>query len=154
MLNKIVMVLVLAGVSSFGFASSKKVKIAWGEKISLKKEVKLSDAVEDKSLNDGDKEFLVTGVAKKICLKKGCWMVINDKKLNTRVTFKDYGFFVDDSLIGKKVLAQGYLKQKTMTRGEVIHYLIDEGMDPIDAAKVGKKKTTFTFVASGVKIAI
>lgn len=132
----------------------KKLKKFWGEKITLKKEVPLSVAVENEALSSGKKEILLTGVAAKICKKKGCWMIIEDKGRSTRVTFKDYGFFVDDSLVGKKILAQGFLKKKLVSKKDAVHYLVDEGMDPAKAEKVGKEKLTYTFVASGVKIQI
>ncbi|MDB2447302.1 DUF4920 domain-containing protein [bacterium] len=127
-------------------------KTKWGEKIVATNTHSLSKAISTKSLLNTGKEFVVTGTAEKICIKKGCWMMITDNKTKTRVTFKDYGFFVSDNLIGKKIRAQGVLKTKTMSKGEVQHYLEDEGFSAAEAKKMAKEKTTYSFVASGVEI--
>ncbi len=43
------------------------------------------------------------GVVTDVCSKKGCWMKIKTSNGVKKVSFKDYGFFVPTSLIGKSV---------------------------------------------------
>lgn len=149
-MKKALIVSIIAA-ATFGSAYAGKVKTKWGEEIKLTNSISLSQAIKDKSMLD--KEILISGKVEKVCVKKGCWMTVKDKQAETRITFKDYGFFVDNSLLGKTVLAQGKLNFKTVSKAHVEHYLVDEGMDPKKAAKIAKEKKTFSFIASGVKIA-
>lgn len=134
--------------------SKKEPKTNWGEAISLKNEITLSKAIEDKSVINHRKTVLVTGQTEKVCVKKGCWMIIKDGKYEARVTFKDYAFFVDQSLVGKKLRAQGVVNYKTVSKSTVEHYLVDEGMDPKEAAKKAKEKKSYHVVASGVEVVL
>ena len=78
-------------------------------------------------------------------------MVVKDGNQSVRVSFKDYGFFVDESLLGKTLRAEGVLKTKKMSKSEVAHYLEDEGLSKAEADKKAVAKTTYRFVASGLR---
>ena len=129
-----------------------KIKNGWGKELTGTSEVSLKKALSDKNYLNSGKILTVTGVALKVCKKKGCWMIIKDGDKEVRVTFKDYGFFVDQNLIGKKIKAEGVLETKEMSKSQVAHYLKDEGMSKEEAKKIAQAKTTFRFVASGVVV--
>lgn len=123
-------------------------KKAFGDKITMKDPVAIDQAVKTIS----EKEVLVSGKVKKVCKKKGCWMAIGENGTNVRVTFKDYGFFVPTSLIGKKILAQGQLKVREMSVKEARHFAEDAGKSKEEIAKITKPVNEYRFVASGVKV--
>lgn len=92
---------------------------------------------------------LLTAKIDKVCKKKGCWMTIKSKSDDLRVTFKDYGFFVPQNIVGKTVLVEGIIKEEKLTLEETKHFVKDEGGDP---SKVTEAKTDYQFVASGVSL--
>jgi hypothetical protein len=152
--SKSLLIMSLLGIGhiALGDDKTKSPKTKWGEKISMKDELPLSKAIENKAVINHRKTVLITGVTKKVCVKKGCWMIIKDGAYEARVTFKDYGFFVDQSLAGKKIRAQGTVSQKTVSKSTAEHYLVDEGMDPKEAAKKAKEEKTYQVIASGVEV--
>jgi cytochrome c-type biogenesis protein CcmE len=97
-------------------------------------------------------EIAVSGTVEKLCQEKGCWMIIKDGSTEVRVTFKDYGFFVKPSVMGKSITAQGNLVQKETSKAEAVHYLMDQGMSRKEAEKKGEAKKELTFVATGVAV--
>ncbi|SMF17444.1 DUF4920 domain-containing protein [Pseudobacteriovorax antillogorgiicola] len=111
-------------------------------KISLKKDEKL------KNLN---KPIELKGQVKKVCQKKGCWMVLDDGHDAIRITFKGYSFFVPMKLEGQTVRAQGILQKKVRTVGQQKHFLEDAGASQKEIDKIKDDKTVYEFVATGVK---
>ena len=93
--------------------------------------------------------MLVEAKVDKVCLKKGCWMALKSKTTDVRVTFKDYGFFVPVSLVGKTVWVEGALSEKKLSLEQTKHYVEDEGGDP---SKVTEARTDYQFVATGVLV--
>ncbi len=120
-------------------------KTKFGEDIKLTKAIAMDVAIKNMSKS----EVLVKATVGKVCKKKGCWMTLNNSQSEYRVTFKDYGFFVPFSLVGKEVLVQGKIEKKVMSLKETRHYIEDEGGDP---SKVTKGRTEYRIVASGVKV--
>ena len=98
-----------------------------------------------------EKSIQTTGEVKKVCLKKGCWLTLGDQSQEVRVTFKDYGFFVPQEILGKKVILQGVLQEKVLNEAEIRHYAKDEGK-PIPAEQKVTEKKILQFVAAGVLI--
>lgn len=95
------------------------------------------------------KPMLMEAKVDKVCLKKGCWMALKSKTTDVRVTFKDYGFFVPVSLVGKTVWVEGQMAEKKLTLAQTKHYVEDEGGDP---SKVTEARTDYQFVATGVLV--
>jgi hypothetical protein len=116
----------------------------YGGKITAKDRITLAKALESKS----GKNLLVQAKVGKVCQKKGCWMTLESKNGDIRVTFKDYSFFVPMSLIGKNVLVQSDLIEKKMTLEETRHYILDEDGDP---SNITEARTEYRIVASGIK---
>jgi hypothetical protein len=85
----------------------------------------------------------------KVCMAKGCWLGLTDTGGEVRVTFKDYGFFVPPSLMGKTVLVEGVLEKTTLSLAETRHYVQDAGGDP---SKVTQPRVEYRIVASGVEV--
>lgn len=92
---------------------------------------------------------LVESKVDKVCEAKGCWLGLKSDSGELHVTFKDYAFFVPQSLIGKTVLVEGRLEKATMTLEETRHYVKDAGGDP---AKVTQPRVHYQLVASGVEV--
>jgi hypothetical protein len=93
--------------------------------------------------------LLVEAKVDKVCLKKGCWMALKSKTTDVRVTFKDYGFFVPVSLVGKTVWVEGRMSEKKLSLAQTKHYVEDEGGDP---SKVTEARTDYQFEATGVLV--
>jgi Domain of unknown function (DUF4920) len=94
-------------------------------------------------------DVLIESKVEKVCVVKGCWMALTNAKDDVRVTFKDYGFFVPSSIIGKTVLVEGRLEKVVMSLEDTKHYVKDAGGDP---STVTKPRTEYRIVASGVEV--
>lgn len=97
------------------------------------------------------KPVIVEGVITRECTEKGCWMQVAPTADGNgmRVTFKDYGFFIPQSMVGRRARMEGVTKVTTHSRAATDH-LIGEG-----AALVRNADGTATevqFVASGVEL--
>jgi hypothetical protein len=72
-----------------------------------------------------EKTVLVQGRVRSACSRKGCWMELaesTDKEAaGTRVTFKDYGFFVPTTSAGKIACVEGVLTTRRVAPEEVAH---------------------------------
>ena len=133
---------------SFLISTVALAKNQFGAPISLKKAISMEKAI-TKATTSGSDEILLEAKVGKVCKKKGCWMSLESKSGDIRVTFKDYDFFVPMSLIGKEVLVQGKVLEKKMSLKETQHFISDEGGDP---SKVTKARTEYRIVASGVQV--
>ena len=131
--------------------SAAPLKTKFGGIITLVEALSLSKAIATHKENSS-KEVLINAKVEKVCSKKGCWMGIGENDLKVRVTFKDYGFFVPTSLIGKEVQAQGILEVKTMSVEEAIHLAEDEGQNPEEIAKIEMPIREYRFIASAVEL--
>ena len=94
-------------------------------------------------------DVLIESKVDKVCVVKGCWMALTNAKDDVRVTFKDYGFFVPSSIIGKTVLVEGKLEKVVMSLEDTKHYVKDAGGDP---TTVTKPRTEYRIVATGVEV--
>ena len=92
---------------------------------------------------------LIESKVDKVCVVKGCWMALTNARDDVRVTFKDYGFFVPASIIGKTVLVEGTLEKVVMSLEDTKHYVKDAGGDP---STVTQPRTEYRIVASGVSV--
>ncbi|HVF15382.1 MAG TPA: DUF4920 domain-containing protein [Steroidobacteraceae bacterium] len=96
-------------------------------------------------------DVLIESKVDKVCVAKGCWMALTHStaKDDVRVTFKDYGFFVPSSIIGKTVLVEGKLEKVVMSLKDTKHYVKDAGGDP---STVTTPRTEYRIVANGVQV--
>lgn len=94
---------------------------------------------------------LVKGTVKKVCEKKGCWMVLEDQGESVRIFFKDYSFFVTQKIKDKSALAEGVLLKKVRTEKEQKHLAEDAGESAKTIAAIKGDQTFFEFEATGIK---
>jgi hypothetical protein len=120
----------------------------FGAPLTLKDSVSVDTALEQFK-KEPKKNFLIEAKVDKVCEKKGCWMILKSTTSDLRIKFKDYGFFVPITLVGKTVLVEGTLESKKLTLAQTKHYIQDEGGDP---SKVTEAKTEFQMVAIGVSV--
>jgi hypothetical protein len=100
-----------------------------------------------------NKDIVLESQVQQVCSTKGCWMGIGKSKDDAiRVTFKDYGFFVPQSLTGKKVHMHGQISEKVTSVSDQKHYLEDAGASKEEIKKIKNPKKEFVFVASGVRV--
>jgi hypothetical protein len=92
---------------------------------------------------------LIESKVDKVCVVKGCWMALTNAQDDVRVTFKDYGFFVPASIIGKTVIVEGTLEKVVMSLDDTKHYVKDAGGDP---STVTQPRTEYRIVATGVAV--
>lgn len=97
-----------------------------GDKIGESPEVSLAEVMKAPDEYLG-KKVIVTGIAKEICQKKGCWMQVlpKDGEQSIRMTFKDYGFFVPMDGQGMMVRAEGIFEMKKLEKDHVDHLLAE-----------------------------
>jgi hypothetical protein len=94
------------------------------------------------------------GTIEKTCAKKGCWMTVQDEHgVATRVTFKDYGFFVPtEGADGKEVVFSGVAKRKVTDVATLRHFAEDDGKTEGEINAITEPKEEIEFVATGVVI--
>ena len=86
-----------------------------------------------------------------VCLKKGCWMLVDLENGKTmRVTFKDYGFFVPLECAGKTVIMEGAAYYKTTPVTLLRHYAEDAGKSKKEIQKIKNPEHDLAFEATGV----
>ena len=132
------------------FAEEIKQPAKFGAEITLSESLTVDQAIGQID-QIKEKEVLLAGKVTKVCQMKGCWMAFNSQLGPVRVTFKDYAFFVSEELVGKRVLAQGMMFEKTMSVSEARHYAQDAGMPKEEIEKITEPVQEFRFVASAVK---
>ena len=97
------------------------------------------------------KPVIVEGIITRECTDKGCWMQVapSADANGMRVTFKDYAFFIPQSMVGRRARMTGMTKVTTHSKAAADH-LIGEGA-PLQRNADGTA-TEVQFVASGVEL--
>ena len=97
------------------------------------------------------RSVVVEGVITRECTEKGCWMQVapTADTDGMRVTFKDYAFFIPQSMIGRRARMQGVTKVTTHSKASADH-LISEGANLTRNAD--GTATEVAFEASGVEL--
>jgi hypothetical protein len=120
----------------------------YGAAITTKNPLSLEAAIQE--LDDKlTADVLVESKVAAVCVVKGCWMALTSSQNEVRVTFKNYGFFVPSSVIGKTVVVEGTLEKVVMSLEDTKHYVKDAGGDP---SQVTHPRTEYRIVASGVAV--
>lgn len=123
----------------------------YGEKIKTTSSEKLDTVIKNFPKYKG-KSVVMEANVEKVCVKKGCWMTLQGSDKTFRVTFKNYGFFVPISLVGKKVLVKGEVQKKVIPPKEAKHYLEDAGASKEKIEAIKKPVTEYTIIAEGVEV--
>jgi hypothetical protein len=128
---------VALGLGTFGLASAEE----GADKPAVEHfggEFQGAEAVAFKALVEGSEKFdgktvKVEATVRKVCKKKGCWMVIGDDAApdqTIRIKMKDYSFFVPKDCDGQSATIEGVLSRKVVPEATLKHYAQDEGRDP------------------------
>jgi hypothetical protein len=154
-MNK-VLILIFAALAFVGCQSKKEPALVfnnYGEVISAEGALTLASLNEKLADNDSI-ALTLKGTIEKTCEKKGCWMTVTDENGSvTRVTFKDYGFFVPtEGAEGKDVVFSGIAKRKITDVATLRHFAEDEGKSQEEIDAITEPKEEIEFVASGVVI--
>ena len=95
----------------------------------------------------------IAGRTDGVCTKKGCWLTLeNPEHESLRVTFRDYGFFVPEEILGQDVVVEGTLEIKELSVAELRHLAEDAGRSAAEVAAIDKPVTSATLVADGVLV--
>jgi hypothetical protein len=129
--------------------------LAYGETINATEAIS-SEAMYEKykDLEVGDTiEVKFSAPVASVCKKMGCWMKLKlDEGEQTRVTFKDYGFFVPKDIENKEVIVHGKAFIKEVSVEDLKHYAEDEGKSEAEIAAITEPKQTLAFTADGVLV--
>ena len=89
---------------------------------------------------------------KEVCQAKGCWMTLDlPNGQETRVRFKDYGFFVPKDIAGQYVIIEGQAFLQELSVEEQQHYA-EEAPGDVDPATITEPVTSYGFLAHGVLV--
>lgn len=82
-------------------------------------------------LEDGaqylDQPVLVRTRVARVCQAKGCFFIAQEGAHSTRVSFKDYSFFVPSDISGRTVTLAGALVRRTLSEEQAAHLTEDVG---------------------------
>ena len=112
--------------------------------------VKVNDVLNSPSAYVG-REIVIEGAPSAVCLKKGCWMLMDNGKTYMRVMFKDHAFVVPVHSAGTPMRVAGTLTQKTISQADARHFLEDQGKGE-EAMKIVGDQQELMFVATGVLV--
>jgi hypothetical protein len=121
-----------------------------GEALAATETVALANVI----ANPGDyqgKTVRIEAQIEQVCVKKGCWMILEDGEESVRVTFKDYGFFVPtDTKPGSVARIDAVVSVETISEEAARHYAEEtEGGEP---EKIEGPQEVVSVVAQGVEI--
>ena len=126
--------------------------VTYGEKTTAKGAIPVTKL----AAKMGEAETLETKISGKVlevCTSKGCWLKLeNANGETTRVTFKDYGFFMPKDIVGKTVVLEGISKKETTSVDELKHYAEDAKKSKEEIAKITEPKKEIKFEAKGVLV--
>ncbi len=152
-MKSILFTLLCLSLSNLAFAGPTKGKsqTQFGAKITTAKVSTLGEVMGNYDKYDGQ-TVVFEAKAKKVCEKKGCWMVLQKGDKSVRTLFKDYGFFVPKDIVGKTVRVQGKMKRKKVSAATLRHFKKDEGAKLEEIKKIKTGRIEFEFEADAVEI--
>lgn len=127
-------------------------KATYGESFDLNTVTSLDNILGDFESYAG-KSVQMKAKVTNVCRTKGCWMALSaDVDDEVRVRFKDYGFFVPISLIGKEVIVEGDIQRLLIEKDLAQHFKEDAGATAEEIAAVDGPVYEYTFTARGVRV--
>ena len=130
-----------------------KAGVTYGKKVDKKGAISVKQL--EKALEGNDTfNGKIEGEVVQVCTKKGCFLTLKregDKK-PIMVRFTDYGYFVPQDIIGKRVVLEGKAKVKETTVEWQKHYAEDMGKSKEEIAKIDKPSKDISLVADGVLV--
>ena len=95
---------------------------------------------------------LVVGKVESVCQKKGCWVMLKEGDASVRVTMKDYAFFLPKDITGKSLVIEGVLEETVVKEKDLRHFAKDEGKSKDEIAKIKGDSTSWSLVASSIRV--
>ncbi|MEM0912681.1 MAG: DUF4920 domain-containing protein [Pseudomonadota bacterium] len=83
----------------------------------------------------------------KVCQKKGCFFIAQQKQHVIRIAFKDYGFFIPTDSSGKTVMLSGEMVKRTLSKEQADHFSSD-----LNQEQTLKAGDTYEIVADSIII--
>lgn len=123
----------------------------YGSAIQMKAQTSLI-AIANKPENFKDKTVLLRGKINSICVKKGCWLRMEDGGKELFVKFKDYAFFAPRHLAGHDVLLEGVVSHNVVKQAERRHMAEDAGKSKDEIAAIKGDKTELRMMARSMRI--
>lgn len=136
-----------------GITTSDDPKKSYGESFDYKEVKSGPESVLIYQDLEGDHavEVQLRGKVSSVCQVKGCWMVLDlANGQETRVTFKDYGFFVPTDLVGKEVVVNGMARVDLISEEDLKHYARDAGKTEEEIRNIQGSRKSYSLVAEGV----
>ncbi|MEQ9501691.1 MAG: DUF4920 domain-containing protein [Deltaproteobacteria bacterium] len=106
-----------------------------GEKLSPREHLSVALTMAKLSELEG-KPVKVTGTVGKVCVKKGCWFVLEEGEQKIRITSKGYKFFVPSKSIGMMATVEGELKVTQLSKDDAEHLAAEGAPVQADAKEV------------------
>lgn len=96
----------------------------------------------------------IAGKVVEVCVKKGCFIKLDagNGQDPIMVRFKDYGFFMPQDIVGKRIVLNGVASITETSVERLKHFAEDAGKSSSEIAKIKSPKTDVVIVASGVKV--
>ena len=129
---------------------------AFGDPVDLVEPVSLSDAIAAVDAN-GPQEVIVDAKIAEVCVKMGCWMILEDGAQRARVRFTagetcSAGYFVPRNAQGHRTFVKGTLEAAEIPEDWARHYAEDQGTPAEEIAKIIGPQKEYVLVARGVMI--
>ncbi len=123
----------------------------YGSAIKMKAQTSLK-AIANKPEDFKGKVVLLRGKINSICVKKGCWLRMEDSGEELFVKFKDYAFFAPRHLAGHDVLLEGVVSHDVVKEAERRHMAEDAGKSKEEIAAIKGDKTELRMMARSMRI--
>ena len=123
--------------------------VIYGVGVSAGERMSLHTAMMSKAFG---RTIRITGKAIEVCQVKGCWMILQDRSSKVRVTFKDYGFFMPENIVGRRIALEGVLSLEVLSEKDARHYAEDAGKSKRDIEAIVGDQNEYSFEATGVVV--
>ncbi len=102
--------------------------------------------------NNHGKPLRIKAIVQSVCKRKGCWMIISDGKNSARLVFKNNDVVIPKNCGGKKIIAEGIMKETIISEAAARQYAEDGGASIKEQEHIKGEQKEFTFIASSVTI--
>lgn len=132
---------VLVLVGSMMLTGCAEKKAAFGEPLQMSalKTVPVERVFENTSQYEG-KKVRVAGTVSEVCVPKGCWLRMTDKKQSqtmfVKFTCPVGGRLIPMEAIGHRVIVEGEVTSEEVSQEEARHMAMDSGKSPEEIAKI------------------
>ncbi|MBN8573453.1 MAG: DUF4920 domain-containing protein [Candidatus Kapabacteria bacterium] len=98
------------------------------------------------------KPLRIKAIVQSVCKTKGCWMIISDGRNSARLIFENNNIIIPKHCGGKKIIAEGIMKETIVSEATARQYAKDGGASTKEQENIKGEQKEFTFVATSVTI--